>query len=1138
MSFNMAAILRIAANVTGTGDVQRLNSHLAQTGPTAQRSVPGVSALGRAVADVGKVAAGIGLANLTGRLGGFTRSAVVAGDETMRLDARIKTMATTTEEAARIQEFAGIYAKRFTLSQLEAGDAVSKAAARLRPLGLSLKEIESMMNGVSNAGRMMGMTSRDTAEVMRQLAQGIGSGAVAGDELRAILERMPPLAAAFAKAMNDIAKDKGLELITKQQAATMLKQIEQSEKDQTRKLKEGLDARNKQVEKAADEKLKLIRRKYGDELEALGDALDEQERLRREKSQEALDESLKRLGRQFREERRAIQRFREDQDEAIAESFEDLGGGYFRQEIGFNVFRVITEEQKKAIERGIEDRRQAEDDALSDREDEVRKSIQKQADEEARIKDKAAREERQKREQEITDRQDVEETIIRESLEKQKAALQKVFDEQVEMHRKANQEMIKDIKERTRVEVGDIKRLASEGRITPEVAKRVGPILENAKVPEATPIDRFNASMGDLSQTIGERLIPRIEYLIGFFERFEGFVSKIPDWAKDLGILAAAVGVTIGALKAAGAVGGFLRGGRGAPGAPGAPPGMGGPGGAQGPSGPISGGRIPSGVPGPAAPRWQFWRTQPPAQPSWAQMGPRGGLNLAPGGGGAGGLPSGVPSAPASGPAWARFSGAPGVGGASRLPSGVPTGAPAGTPAWARFSGAGSPAAAIDDIGKSARTSGNVVTWFAGKIVEAFRELGKIRFSGAGSPASAIDDVAKSGRTSGNVVTWFAGKAVEALKELGGVISGLRISATIAGWAGAIGPVVTTITGALQGLISWIGGTAVPTLAGFFSGPAGWAVLAGAGLVTAAFVWREPIREFMDYVAAENDNLASKIEPALTRVGDRVTETIAGSAESFRNMVEFESKAMDEFFGRLYEDFGKGIEAKIEEIKKKGFTEVLMNDIEFESKVWDKFFSNLYDDFGKGIEEKIGTLANGIGQAFGGAGEVIKNQLNYIIGICEDAFNNFIASANDRIAEVNRISSRIGIRLSPLQLLNVPRLARGGWTDRATTVVIGEGGDPGGEYAIPAQRMPAAIDAWNRGARGAELIRAMQSPGLAPGRSMATSGAGDGGAVAGGLRVTIRTGPVLQQPDGSQWVSLADVPAIVEAAARAARRTR
>lgn len=64
MATTMDAILRIAARVTGSGEVENLERRLKGVGPAAQSSVPSVRRLSGAVMDVAKVAAGIQLSRL------------------------------------------------------------------------------------------------------------------------------------------------------------------------------------------------------------------------------------------------------------------------------------------------------------------------------------------------------------------------------------------------------------------------------------------------------------------------------------------------------------------------------------------------------------------------------------------------------------------------------------------------------------------------------------------------------------------------------------------------------------------------------------------------------------------------------------------------------------------------------------------------------------------------------------------------------------------------------------------------------------------------------------------------------------------------------------------------------------------
>ena len=125
--------------------------------------------------------------------------------------------------------------------------------------------------------------------------------------------------------------------------------------------------------------------------------------------------------------------------------------------------------------------------------------------------------------------------------------------------------------------------------------------------------------------------------------------------------------------------------------------------------------------------------------------------------------------------------------------------------------------------------------------------------------------------------------AITALASLGPIIAGLKIGATIAGWAGAIGPAITAISAAFSGLLAFLTGTLLPGLIAFFSGPVGWTVLAVAAVVAMAILFRKPLTDFAIW-------LVSWGKPIGQFFTANVTTPIS---KAWQSMVEFLPKALN-----------------------------------------------------------------------------------------------------------------------------------------------------------------------------------------------------------------------------------------------------
>jgi tape measure domain-containing protein len=99
------------------------------------------------------------------------------------------------------------YQSLFELSQ-KTGVAVSESAGAFgrfavaaRDIGATQAQVLSLVQTIQQAGIVAGTSTQETASATMQLGQALASGKFQGDELRSVMENMPPLAAGLAREL-------------------------------------------------------------------------------------------------------------------------------------------------------------------------------------------------------------------------------------------------------------------------------------------------------------------------------------------------------------------------------------------------------------------------------------------------------------------------------------------------------------------------------------------------------------------------------------------------------------------------------------------------------------------------------------------------------------------------------------------------------------------------------------------------------------------------------------------------------------------------------------------------------------------------------------------------------------------------
>lgn len=356
--------------------------------------------------------------------------------------------------------------------------------------------------------------------------------------------------------------------------------------------------------------------------------------------------------------------------------------------------------------------------------------------------------------------------------------------------------------------------------------------------------------------------------------------------------------------------------------------------------------------------------------------------------------------------------------------------------------------------------------------------------------------------------------AISALISIAGVLAGLKIGATIAGWAALAGPAITAITAAFTGLLTFLTGTLLPGLVAFFSGPVGWTVLAVAAVVAMVVLFREPIMQFFTWLGGAISTAFSGLMGLLQPI------FVQPFIDLWNNVLRGPVMAMFDWIGGYIKASMKTALALAElvfvkpwvnlwnvvlrkpvttmigwlQTTWKGITKFFGDSVVTPiSKAWtalNELLPNAMKKTGEFVQSVWTGIINNIKN-------VMRGMLNFVVSGINTAVNaiNYLIDGFNRIPVVADIP-RLGV-------LSVPAFAQGGIVDRPTLAMVGEGGER--EYIIPQSKMAAASANFLSGARGGAVIPQ-------------SSGGGGGG----NAQISITTGPVLQQ-GGEQYVTLYDL---------------
>ena len=129
------------------------------------------------------------------------QEAVQAGIQREESSRRLQFLAKGYGEIAAAQDAAARAGRTFGLSITESNQQFAQLYGRLRPLNVSLSDIEAAFVGFNTAAKSSGATAAESAGALLQLTQALGSGVLRGQELNSVLEQAPGLVVALTREL-------------------------------------------------------------------------------------------------------------------------------------------------------------------------------------------------------------------------------------------------------------------------------------------------------------------------------------------------------------------------------------------------------------------------------------------------------------------------------------------------------------------------------------------------------------------------------------------------------------------------------------------------------------------------------------------------------------------------------------------------------------------------------------------------------------------------------------------------------------------------------------------------------------------------------------------------------------------------
>ena len=159
-----------------------------------QRAQQGAERLRKKLGTLGGAAVGLGA-------GAVTKNFIDQAASFEQTQVRLELLSREYGEFGEVQRLVRRNAETFNQSLGESSSAFADIFARLRPLGKSLSEIQTVYQGFNAVALASGTSAQAASSAFLQLSQALGSGRLQGDEFRSISEQIPGILTLVADEM-------------------------------------------------------------------------------------------------------------------------------------------------------------------------------------------------------------------------------------------------------------------------------------------------------------------------------------------------------------------------------------------------------------------------------------------------------------------------------------------------------------------------------------------------------------------------------------------------------------------------------------------------------------------------------------------------------------------------------------------------------------------------------------------------------------------------------------------------------------------------------------------------------------------------------------------------------------------------